>query len=162
MFPDDIQALSADLIDQARRVGVRIVTAESCTGGLAAAAICSVSGASDVFERGFITYANLAKQEMLGVPANLIRANGAVSEPVALAMAAGALHKADAQVALAITGIAGPGGGSARKPVGLVHFAVARTGRKSLHRVEQFSGGRHEIQISAVRAGLNLIREALA
>ena len=121
--------IAAHILDLARERGIMIATAESCTGGLVAGAICSISGASDVFERGFVTYTNRAKSEMLGVPGDLIADHGAVSEPVARMMAEGALRESHGHVAVAITGVAGPGGGSPMKPVGTVHFAVARANR---------------------------------
>lgn len=113
------------LADALRKRGWRLTTAESCTGGLVSAACTELSGSSDWFDRGFVTYSNAAKTEMLGVPAALIEAHGAVSEPVAIAMAEGALRHSSAQVALSITGVAGPTGGSADKPVGTVYFAWA-------------------------------------
>ena len=124
----------AALLDLCRQKGLRIATAESCTGGLLAAALTELAGASDVFERGFVTYSNAAKTEQIGVDAKLIAQHGAVSEPVARAMAEGALGHSAADLAAGITGIAGPGGGSAEKPVGLVHIAVARKGHPTAHR----------------------------
>ena len=112
MFPLEIETLARLLIDEARQRSLRLVAAESCTGGLVAGAICSISGASDVFERGFVTYTNRAKSEMLGVPGDLIADHGAVSESVARMMAEGALAASNGHVAVAITGVAGPGGGS--------------------------------------------------
>src|SRR5919205_2328224 len=133
MFPLEIVTLSRLLVDEARERSLRIVTAESCTGGLVAGAICSVAGASDVFERGFITYSNRAKQELLGVPGDLIADLGAVSEPVARMMAEGALENSNAHLAVAVTGIAGPGGGTPMKPVGTVHIATARANQALMH-----------------------------
>jgi nicotinamide-nucleotide amidase len=149
--------------------GLTMVTAESCTGGLLAAYITAIAGASDVLERGFVTYSNAAKTEMLGVEASVIETVGAVSKEVALAMAAGALLHSRAQISAAITGIAGPGGGSAEKPVGLVHFAVAKrmtmeAGRmdyRAIHHQEQFGDiGRTEVQEEAVAVALKLLRQA--
>jgi nicotinamide-nucleotide amidase len=135
----------------------RIVTAESCTGGLVAALLTEVPGSSAVVERAFVTYSNAAKTEMLGVPAELIAAHGAVSEAVARAMAEGALARSRADVALAIPGIAGPGGGTATKPVGLVHFAVAQAGR-TLHLERRYGdAGRATVREKAVEDGLNLL-----
>jgi nicotinamide-nucleotide amidase len=122
----DLLAKAAALLERARAKAETIVTAESCTGGLVAAALTAIPGSSDVFERGFVTYSNSAKSEMLGVPYWLIEKHGAVSEDVARAMAGGALTHSHASLAVAITGIAGPDGGSAEKPVGLVHFAAGR------------------------------------
>src|SRR5215469_5853263 len=136
MFSLEITTLARLLIDEARERSLRIVTAESCTGGLVAGAICQIPGASDIFERGFVTYSNRAKQEMLGVPGDLIADYGAVSEPVARMMAEGALAESNAHVAVAITGIAGPGGGTRMKPVGLVHIATARANQDVMHREE--------------------------
>ena len=163
MFPLDIEMLARLLIDEARQKSLRLATAESCTGGLVAGAICSIAGASDVFERGFITYTNRAKQEVLGVPGDLLADVGAVSEPVSRMMAEGALENSNAHVAVAITGVAGPGGGSPMKPVGTVHLAVARSNHGVIHRLERFDDtGRADIQIAAVRSALELMREAVA
>jgi nicotinamide-nucleotide amidase len=138
-----------------------MATAESCTGGLVAAAVTDVAGASIIFDRGFITYSNAAKTEMLGVPADLISSHGAVSSDVARAMAEGALRHSNASIAVAVTGIAGPGGGSPDKPVGLVHFACA-TAEKTVHREMQFGDvGRDGIRKAAVQAALQLVMEAL-
>lgn len=163
MFPLEVQTLARLLIDEARARSLRLVAAESCTGGLVAGAICSISGASDVFERGFVTYTNRAKSEMLGVPGDLIADHGAVSEPVARMMAEGALRESHGHVAVAITGVAGPGGGSPMKPVGTVHFAVARANRSVVHRLERFDGEtREDVQLAAVRTALEMLREAVA
>lgn len=120
-----IPALARRVLAEARQNGLTIATAESCTGGMVAAALTGIAGSSDVFDRGFITYSNAAKTAMIGVPARLIMENGAVSAEVAAAMAEGALKTAGVGLAVAITGVAGPGGGTAQKPVGLVHLAVA-------------------------------------
>ena len=163
MFPLEIQTLARLLIDEARGKSLRVVAAESCTGGLVAGAICSISGASDIFERGFVTYTNRAKSEMLGVPGDLIADHGAVSEPVARMMAEGALRESHGHVAVAITGIAGPGGGTPTKPVGTVHFAVARANRSVVHRHERFDRETREaVQLAAVRTALEMLREAIA
>src|ERR1700704_3533938 len=122
------------LLDLCRTKGLKIATAESCTGGLIAALLTEIAGSSDVFERGFVTYSNEAKEAMLGIAPALIRQHGAVSECVARAMAEGAIRNSAAQVAVAVTGIAGPGGGSDEKPVGLVHIAAARASEATLHR----------------------------
>lgn len=163
MFTLEIVTLARLLIDEARERSLRIVTAESCTGGLVAGAICSVAGASDVFERGFVTYSNRAKQELLGVPGDLIADLGAVSEPVARMMAEGALEASNAHLAVAITGVAGPGGGTAMKPVGTVHIATARSNERIMHRQELFEHEtREEIQLAAVQAALQALRDRLA
>ena len=141
--------------------GRRIATAESCTGGLVAGLLTAVQGSSAVLERGFVTYSNAAKSESLGVPAALIAAHGAVSKATARAMAEGALAHSRADVAVAITGIAGPGGGSAAKPVGLVHFGLAATGEATRH-VERRYGdlGRGEIRRLAVGDALGLLERS--
>lgn len=142
--------------------GTRIATAESCTGGLVAALLTAIPGSSSVLERGFVTYSNAAKTAMLGVPSDLIAAHGAVSEAVARAMAEGALAQSPADVAVAITGIAGPGGGSADKPVGLVHLALA--GGAGTHHLERRYGdrGRAGIRRAALEDALGLLEGALA
>lgn len=163
MFSLEITTLARLLVDEARERSVRIVTAESCTGGLVAGAICNIAGASDVFERGFVTYSNRAKQELLGVPGDLIADLGAVSEPVARMMAEGALEASNAHLAVAITGIAGPGGGTPMKPVGTVHLATARSNQPIHHRHEVFEGEtRDEIQLAAVQTALQMLRDRLA
>ncbi|GJD77620.1 CinA family protein [Methylobacterium gregans] len=142
--------------------GLRVATAESCTGGLVAGLLTAVPGSSAVLERGFVTYSNAAKSEAIGVPADLVARHGAVSEPVARAMAEGALAASRADVAVAITGVAGPGGGSAEKPVGLVHFGLAAKGRPVVHREHRFGDpGRAEIRRLAVAEALDLLDEAL-
>jgi nicotinamide-nucleotide amidase len=162
-FPADLLAEAAALIARARAQGVRIVTAESCTGGLVAALLTEVAGASDVVDRGFFTYSNAAKSEAIGVPAALIAAHGAVSEPVARAMAEGALAVSQAQLGVAITGVAGPGGGTADKPVGRVHFATARTGAATAAHVESYGDlGRSAVRMAAVRTALGLLAGRLA
>lgn len=138
--------------------GLRVATAESCTGGLVAAAITEVEDASKVLDRGYVTYANRAKTEMLGVPGALIERLGAVSEEVAIAMAEGALERAGVDITVAITGIAGPGGGTGEKPVGLVHFAAARRDRPTRHLVHSFEDlGRDSIRFASVRQALLLL-----
>lgn len=138
-----------------------VATAESCTGGLVAAAITDIAGSSAVLDRGFVTYSNAAKSQMLGVAAELIEAHGAVSAEVARAMAEGALHHSNANIAVAITGIAGPGGGSELKPVGLVHFACA-TREKTVHSEKRFGDlGRDNIRAAAVKTALQLILDCV-
>ena len=142
--------------------GARIATAESCTGGLVAGLLTAVPGSSAVLERGFVTYSNEAKTDCLGVPAPLIAGHGAVSEATARAMAEGALARSRAGVAVAITGIAGPGGGSADKPVGLVHFGLAATGAATRHLERRYGDlGRAEIRRLAVADALGLLEGAL-
>ncbi len=146
------------LIDRAKADGLKLVTAESCTGGLIAASLAAVPGASVALERGFVTYSNEAKVELLGVPAELIEQRGAVSKEVALAMVEGAIKHSPADIAVAVTGIAGPDGGSAEKPVGLVHIAAARRGGVRLHEEKRFGDiGRHEVQLQTVLAALALM-----
>jgi nicotinamide-nucleotide amidase len=162
MFPLEITTLARLLVDEARGRSLRIVTAESCTGGLVAGAICQVAGASDVFERGFVTYSNRAKQELLGVPGDLIADLGAVSEPVARMMAEGALENSNAHLAVAVTGIAGPGGGTPMKPVGTVHIATARSNEALAHQRHLFEQEtRDGIQLAAVEAALLALRERM-
>ena len=155
----------AEILQRARSVlatcrtgGLLVATAESCTGGLVAAALTAIAGSSDVVDRGFITYSNAAKPEMLGVPAGLIASAGAVSEDVARSMAEGALARSKADLAVAVTGVAGPGGGSAAKPVGLVWFGLAGLGpTTALHHV--FSGDRAAVRRQAVAEALRLLDE---
>ena len=162
MFSAAITLAAHAVLDQARSRGLRIVTAESCTGGLIAAALTAIPGSSDILERGFVTYSNKAKIELLGVPAELIAAHGAVSMEAALAMAEGALKASRADIAIAVTGIAGPGGGSDAKPVGLVHFAVARTGRVTLHHEQRFGDiGREAVRERSVELALSLLGKML-
>ncbi|MBA3812412.1 MAG: CinA family protein [Caulobacteraceae bacterium] len=162
MFSLEIQTLARLIIDDARERSLRIVTAESCTGGLVAAAICAIPGASDVFERGFVAYTNRAKQEQLGVSGDLIADLGAVSEPIARMMAEGALEHSHAHLAVAVTGVAGPGGGTPMKPVGTVHFATARANQSVRHRMEMFDlDERRDIQMASVEAALEMLRERL-
>ena len=161
MFSLEIETLARLLIDEARERRLRIVTAESCTGGLVSAAITAISGSSDVFDRGLITYSNHAKQDLLGVAGDMIADYGAVSEPVARMMAEGALENSNAHVSVAITGVAGPGGGTDLKPVGLVHFATCRANQSVHHRVERFGDlmSRMEIQMAATQIALEMLRD---
>src|SRR5215467_14041032 len=138
MFPSPLLRLAEVVIAAAREKGLRIATAESCTGGLIGGLLTEIPGSSDVFDRGFVAYSNRAKQDMLGVPGDLIADMGAVSEAVARAMAEGAVENSNAHLAVAVTGIAGPGGGTAMKPVGHVHIAAAREGRSILHEAHRF------------------------
>lgn len=150
------------LLDQAKSRGLTIATAESCTGGLIAASLAAVPGASGALERGFITYSNEAKTELLDVPAELIAQRGAVSREVALAMAEGALKHSRADIAVAVTGVAGPDGGSVEKPAGLVHLAAARRGGARLHEEKRLGDiGRHEIQAQAVAEAFAIMRRLM-
>ena len=160
MFPPALLALAEDVLDAARKAGVKIATAESCTGGLIAGLLTEIPGSSDVMDRGFVTYSNAAKETMLGVPRALIDAQGAVSEAVARAMAEGAVKNSEARIAVAVTGIAGPSGGTAEKPVGLVHVAVA--GRETLAREFRFSQiGRRAVRMRSVEEALKLFMQAI-
>ena len=159
MFSKELLEASQMLLDGCHRRGIGLVTAESCTGGLLAGCLTAAPGASDVFICGFITYTNEAKTEILGVPEALLIEHGAVSEEVALAMAEGARRTSHAGLAMAVTGIAGPGGGTAEKPVGLVHLAVVT--RKTLHERHEFFGNRDEIRLAVVAAVLELGLKAL-
>lgn len=149
------------LLDLYRKRGLKIATAESCTGGLLAATLTAIPGSSDVFERGWVTYSNEAKSESLGVLAELIADKGAVSLEVAQAMARGALHRSHADVALSITGIAGPGGGTSEKPVGLVYIGLARNdGWLQVERAI-FQGDRDAVRAQSVNRGLAHLATAL-
>ena len=147
--------------ERLRARGWRMATAESCTGGLIAAACTSVAGSSDWFERGFVTYSNEAKTELLGVPAALIAAHGAVSEEVARAMVAGALARAPVQLAVAVTGIAGPGGAVPGKPVGTVWLGWGTAGGVQAERL-QLAGDRAAVRHGTVQAALQRLNEAAA
>lgn len=149
------------IIERARARRLKIATAESCTGGLIAGAITGVPGASDVFGYGFVTYANPAKIDLLGVSPDMIEDRGAVSEQVAVAMADGALRRAAADRAVAVTGIAGPGGGSAEKPVGTVLFALARRGDATVAERQVFAGDREAIRAATVAHALEMLAESL-
>lgn len=163
MIDDAILGQAEALLAACRKRDLKIATAESCTGGLVAGALTAIAGSSDVVERGFVTYSNEAKIEAIGVDADLIAEHGAVSETVARAMAAGALARSRADLAVAVTGIAGPGGGSAAKPVGLVHFAVATRTGKVLHREERFGDiGRSEVRRLSLVVALTMLEEACA
>jgi nicotinamide-nucleotide amidase len=161
VFDADLTAAAAALLDAYRQAGLHIVTAESCTGGLIAACLTEVAGSSDVVERGYVTYSNEAKVDMLGVPAATLREHGAVSSHTAKAMAAGALAHSPADVAVAVTGIAGPAGGSPAKPVGLVYIAVQRRARAAEIERHMFSGDRNAIRMASVAAALDLLHRQL-
>jgi nicotinamide-nucleotide amidase len=162
MFSDALLAEARELLDQARNKGLHIVTAESCTGGLIAGLLTEIPGSSDVVERGFVTYSNQAKEELLGVRHELIEAHGAVSEPVARAMAEGALKHSRAERAIAVTGVAGPGGGSAAKPVGLVYIAVARPQGDVMVREYRFGEiDRRDVRLATVEKAIRLLHDSL-
>jgi len=152
-FDEVTRNLATSVLEHCRALGWKVATAESCTGGLIAGALTEIAGSSDVVDRGFVTYSNEAKMQMLGVPAETLEAHGAVSEETARAMAVGALEKSDATVTVAVTGVAGPGGGSAEKPVGLVHFAAATPdGIVAEHRILEGDRGavRHQTVLHAL------------
>ncbi len=158
---DRVGALAARVLRACEARGLMLATAESCTGGMVAAALTDIPGSSTVVERGFVTYSNAAKAECLAVPMALIETHGAVSEPVARAMATGALAHSRADLAVSITGIAGPGGGSEDKPEGLVHFACARRGGATTHaRVEFGALGRDRVRAASVRQALAMLLAA--
>ena len=142
--------------------GIKIVTAESCTGGLIAAAITDIAGSSVVFDRGFVTYSNEAKAEMLGVPMVLIEQYGAVSKPVAEAMAQGAIEHSNAQLAVSVTGVAGPGGGSADKPVGTVWIGLCQRGMKPIATHHLFAGDRAAVRAKTVETALAMLAQQAA
>jgi nicotinamide-nucleotide amidase len=160
MIDEGVLAQADAVLAQCRAAGVMVATVESCTGGLIAAALTAISGSSDVVDRGFVTYSNAAKSELVGVPARLIAEFGAVSEPVARAMAEGALARSVAGIAVSVTGIAGPGGGSAEKPVGLVWFGLARTGHSTRSMSRVFPGDRAAVRRATVVRALEMIAEA--
>ena len=146
--------------DALRARGTMLATAESCTGGLIAAACTAVAGSSDWFERGFVTYSNDAKHELLGVSTALLETHGAVSQEVALAMAQGTLAHSRADLVIAVTGIAGPGGATETKPIGLVHVAIARKDGAVTHRVFEFGDiGRTEVRLATLDAAMTLLSE---
>lgn len=151
---NDVESLVPALADALRGRGLKLATAESCTGGMIAAACTALAGSSDWFERGFVTYSNAAKVEAIGVDAALVAAHGAVSREVALAMAEGALAHSAAEIAVAVTGIAGPGGGSPSKPVGTVWLATARQGEATRAELLQLHGDRAAIRAETVRVAL--------
>lgn len=162
MFSQDIAHLAQQIVATASARGLMLATAESCTGGLVSAAITAIPGSSAVLDRGFVTYSNEAKVEMLGVSLESLSVHGAVSQAVAVAMAEGAVTNSRATVSVSVTGVAGPGGGSVDKPVGLVHFAAS--GAKGvIHRVERFGDlGRDGIRQASVRVALEMLADRLA
>lgn len=163
MFGKEIRARARCLLEACRSKGLHVATAESCTGGLISAALTEITGSSDVFERGFVTYQNEAKAEDLGVSEESLAAHGAVSEPVAREMALGALRRSASEISIAVTGVAGPGGGSPGKPVGLVHLASASKGGSTVHRRCEFGEiGREAIRESTVLAALDLLAGMVA
>ena len=161
MFPVETLQLAEKTVSALTRNGLKIVTAESCTGGLVAGALTSIPGSSQAVYGGFVTYANPAKQAMIGVPAALIEGEGAVSEAVARAMAERALKRSGVDISVAVTGIAGPGGGTPLKPVGLVHFGCAMRGR-TYHMEKKFSDiGRERVRLATLSSALEMVLEVL-
>lgn len=162
LFPPEMEEKAAAIIAYYKARGLMVSTAESCTGGLIAGALTEIPGSSAVVDRGFVTYTNEAKTELLGVSATTLAAFGAVSQETALQMAHGALYRSLADVAVAVTGIAGPGGGSEEKPVGLVHLAArARTG-KLIHREMRYGDiGRSKVRLATVSTALDILMEAV-
>jgi nicotinamide-nucleotide amidase len=163
MFDDALLNLARLVLFEAEERRLKIATAESCTGGLIAALLTEIPGSSAAFERGFVTYSNRAKEDLLGVPGDLIADQGAVSEAVVRMMAEGALRESRANVAIAVTGVAGPGGGTRMKPVGLVHLACARENRAIAHEALRLGDiGRTEIRLKTVETALTMLRGAIA
>ena len=160
MSSADLDMLAAAVLETCRAAGLVVTTAESCTGGLIAGALTEVAGSSEVFERGFVTYSDEAKQTLLGVPTSLFDTVGAVSKEVARAMAEGAMARSEAQLAVSVTGIAGPAGGTETKPVGLVHMAIAREGREIADFRDVFPGDRSDVRAATVVAALQRLRAA--
>jgi nicotinamide-nucleotide amidase len=157
MFDHEMREAAERVLVACRKRKLKVVTAESCTGGLVAATLTAIAGSSDVVERGFVTYANEAKREMLGVPWDALLGHGAVSEPVARAMATGALAHSQADIAVSVTGVAGPGGGTEDKPVGLVHLAAVRTGHDPIVERHVFPGDRDVIRRVSVLTALAML-----
>jgi nicotinamide-nucleotide amidase len=162
VFEDDILVLAQSVLDACRARGWHLATAESCTGGLVASALTAIAGSSDVVERGFVTYSNEAKSELLGVPPETIATHGAVSTETTAAMARGAVARAPVDLAISVTGIAGPGGATATKPVGLVLFGLARRDGSCRTESRIFSGDRSTVRQAALVAALRLLKAEAA
>ncbi len=161
MFAKQITDLAQEVVGELAKAGKMIVTAESCTGGLIAGALTAIPGSSEVVYGGFVSYANAAKMAMINVPENMIAQFGAVSEQVACAIAQGALNATKVDIAIAVTGIAGPGGGTRQKPVGLVHFGLAAAD-KTWHMQRHFGAiGREQVRLETVHSALEMVLEAL-
>jgi nicotinamide-nucleotide amidase len=162
MFSSPLLRLAEVVVADARNQKLRIATAESCTGGLIGALLTEIPGSSSVFDRGFIVYSGRAKQDLLGVPGDLIADAGEVSEAVARMMAEGAVENSNAQLAVSVTGVAGPGGGTPMKPIGLVHIAACRENRAILHEAHRFGDiGRTEVRLKSVEVALTLLHRLL-
>lgn len=157
MFDHEMRDAAERVLFACRKRGFKVVTAESCTGGLIAATLTAIAGSSDVVDRAFVTYSNEAKREMIGVPWDAILGHGAVSDPVARAMAEGALARSNAALAVSVTGVAGPGGGTAEKPVGLVHVSAARSGFDTIAERHVFPGDRDGIRRVTVLTALTML-----
>ncbi|MFZ3235175.1 MAG: nicotinamide-nucleotide amidohydrolase family protein [Stellaceae bacterium] len=160
VFTREVLSLAEAVLDGCRARGWHVATAESCTGGLVAAALTAIAGSSDVVERGFVAYSSEAKADMLGVPPGTIAAHGAVSAETAAAMAEGAVIRASADLAVSIAGVAGPGGGSAEKPVGLMIFGLSRRGRACRTERHVFTGDRTAVREAALQVALGLLADA--
>ena len=161
MFDPSLMEAATALLAECRTRGLMLATAESCTGGLIAAVLTEIAGSSDVLDRGFVTYSNAAKSDMLGVPPDLIEAHGAVSGPVAASMATGALLRSKAALTVAVTGVAGPGGGSETKPVGTVWFGMANRERSTATECRLFPGNRTEVRRATAQHALALLGAAV-
>lgn len=158
VFPPEIEALASRIVSEFTQRNLKVATAESCTGGLIAGALTEISGSSAVVDRGFVTYSNRAKVEMLGVDEKVLDTFGAVSRETALQMVAGALRRSGADMAVAVTGVAGPTGGSAEKPVGLVHIAAKRRNGRLIHREMRYGDiGRSGIRLATVTTALEML-----
>ncbi len=163
MLDDEILDLARDVLELARGRGLKLGTAESCTGGLLSGALTAIAGSSDVVEGAVVSYSNRIKSSLLGVPDDLLALHGAVSEPVSRAMAEGAVRALGVDMAVSITGVAGPGGGTEQKPVGLVHFAIAGLSGPTWHREMRFGEiGRTEVRLASVRCALLMLQTRLA
>jgi nicotinamide-nucleotide amidase len=162
LWPDDITQAATHLVARLSDKGLMVATAESCTGGLIAGALTEIPGSSRVVDRGFVTYSNDAKMEMIGVLSGTLDAHGAVSQETALEMVRGALDASRAHVAVAVTGIAGPGGGSQGKPVGLVHLAAAARTGETIHRAMRYGDlGRTGVRLATIRTALDMLNALL-
>lgn len=163
IWPKDIEDAARRIVAEFTERKLLVATAESCTAGLIAGVITEIAGSSAMFDRGFVTYSNEAKREMIGVTNATLKAHGAVSRPTVIEMAEGAIGNSGANISVAVTGIAGPGGGSDEKPVGLVHLAAARTGHATLHREMRYGDiGRSAVRLATVRTALEMLMEISA
>ena len=162
MFSDEIKSFAAEVLELCRAKGLKIATAESCTGGLIIGALTEIAGSSDVVDRGFVTYTNRAKMETLDVSADTLKIGGAVSQQTAVAMVTGAINNSSANIAISVTGIAGPGGGTDQKPVGLVHMAAVKRGGDALHQQHNFGDiGRIQVREATIVAALKLLNKVI-